>query len=147
MGQILEEDLTFLEHYGVKGMQWGVRNGGGSGTSKRQVRKEARAKNKKLNQASRAKDIDKYQKDIDKARERVKSGASSKQLEAAVTNYKSNKAKLGSREAKKMIFEARQKHFEEVQKSQQLRDGKEVAATLVVGLGAAVLAGLLSSRT
>lgn len=42
---IFDEDIDFLEHFGVKGMRWGVRNDRPSGTSRRtdrEARKDAK---------------------------------------------------------------------------------------------------------
>jgi hypothetical protein len=125
-----EIDLYFLEHHGVKGMKWGQR----------------RARNKQLNRASRANDraankvaIDKQRAKIDKARASLKKGTTKAGVKKAKANYKANKAELGSREAKKIIRKAKQKHFETQQVANQIRDGKELAGAILIGVAAETL--------
>ena len=57
MSKTAQEILNELEHYGVKGMKWGIRkdrSSKSSGTKKKSARSEARAKKKKAAAASKA---------------------------------------------------------------------------------------------
>ncbi len=138
-----QELYVFLEHYGVKGMQWGVRNEkrGESGS-----RKERRVKNRALNKASRGKDRAKFTSDIDKARARIDSGKSFKDVKKAKSQYKQNKIDLGSREARKILSKARNKYATDSAVAQQARDGKEVAKALAIAGAATILSVALRTR-
>lgn len=122
-----------LEHYGKKGMKWGQRHA--------------------ANKASRAKDRVAYDKSIDKARSRTTgttraarlglSDTGSKshtEFKKAKAQYKVDKQKMGSREARKILNKARTKRITDVNMSQQAKSGKETA---LVVLGAV---GLLSAH-
>ena len=57
MSETTQEILNELEHYGVKGMKWGIRkdrSSRSSGTKKKSSRSEARAKKKKVAAATKA---------------------------------------------------------------------------------------------
>lgn len=112
-----EESDGELSHYGKKGMKWGVR----------------RAQNKALNKASRARDREEHATSVQTARDRVKSGAAKADFKAAKADAKSRKMEIGSREVRKAIAKAREKRYEEVQKSQQYKNGKEMAITMLAG--------------
>jgi hypothetical protein len=138
IGSILENsgfsnkqiDDYFLEHYGKKGMQWGVRSN--------------RQRNRELNRRSRAKDRAKNTKEIERARARVKSGKTRNELQRAKNAHAGNKAKLGSREARKILNKAKNKHYEEVTTSQTAKNGKEVARNVLI-LGGAFAAASVAS--
>lgn len=106
----------FLEHYGVKGMKWGVR---------RDMRK--------LNKASRAKDKAKRQSEIDAARKRLGSGKNKEALKKAKAQYKIDKYEIGSREARKLVDKHKEKIRSDYETSKQLKNGKEVALAMVIG--------------
>lgn len=122
----------YLEHYGKKGMRWGERHA--------------------LNKASRAKDRAKLDKQIDRARARTTGTTRSARLgltdsgskshlefKKARAQYKVDKQKMGSREARKILNKAREKRMNDIQTSQFAKSGKET--TLVV-LGVAGVVGL-----
>ncbi len=125
---IINED-EFLEHYGKKGMQWGVKT------------QKSYSKNRALNKASRAKDKQKKTDamnvtrerlrpkaaparnkstssgrkaaradrtaDIDRARERINSGAARADRKAARAQYKQDRTSMGSREARNILRSSR----------------------------------------
>lgn len=124
---ILQEDEDFLEHFGKKGMKWGVRN----------------PENRALNKASRQKDKADYRAEIDTARDRVKSGAVKQELKDAKAQFQVDKKNLGSREARKILNDKRDSLYEEISTSNQVRDGKEAAASAVMAAGVALLVASL----
>ena len=126
----------YLEHYGVKGMRWGVRNDRRpGGTSNRQKNKASRAKDK----AERKREIAKNQKKIDIARGRVASGKTKATYKKVKSEHKANKRELGSREARKILNKAKEKRYNEIEKSKEVRDGKELVRVLLIGtLGNAI---------
>ena len=121
---IIDEDVeAFLEHYGVRGQKWGVR----------------RKQNRALNKASRQKDWEAQGKEVGEARANVKTGKTKKEFKQAKKEYKANKEKLGSREARKILNQAREKKYNEIDKSQQAKNKKEAAA--ILGIVGAVIVG------
>lgn len=136
---IVQEVDDFLEHFGRKGMKWGVRKSrpGAFATSKHKHQ---------LNKASRKKDFEKHASNVDKARGRLASGKTKRDWKKAKGEHAANKAKLGGREARKILQKARDKKFNDASVSQQARDGKEVAIILGAGAVGAILAATLSTR-
>ena len=120
----------FLEHYGKKGMKWGQRSA-----------PIDRQRNKELNKKSRAKDA----KTIEAARARVKSGQTKADFLNAKAAHAENKRKLGTREARRILYEARDKRYEEVAISRTAKNGKEVAISVATGVGALVAYVAISS--
>ena len=125
-----EESEGELSHYGKKGMKWGVR----------------RAQNKALNKASRARDRQEQATSVQAARDRVKSGATKADFKAAKADAKSRKMEIGSREVRKAIAKAREKRYEEVEKSQQFKSGKEMAVTMLAGAAALTLISVMQNK-
>jgi len=131
---------VFLEHHGVKGQKWGIRN------------QRARiSRNHALNKASRAKDkaappsftpkkaepvfgTPEYRRQIDEARKKINSGKADHEVKLAKFNHKSNKAKLGSREAKKILKAAKHKYANTAETASQVRDGKELTLKIISDL-------------
>jgi len=130
----LQKDIDWLEHHGVKGQQWGVR---------RAQKKQAKARNKALNKASRSKDFKEFEGTVDAARARRKGGAIKQERKAAKAQFHQDKAKVGSREARKILYEKRNKLSEEVAVSHQAKNGKEVAGTILAGAAIGVAYSLL----
>lgn len=124
----------YLEHFGKKGMKWGVR----SSTSDRDG-----PSNRSLNKESRQKDTQKHNKAVDKARGDVASGKVKADWKASKTQFKADKATMGSREARKIMSAKRIKLNETFYKSQEVKSGKETTLALVgTGLLAAAYVGL-----
>lgn len=169
---IIQED-AYLEHYGKKGMHWGVRRDPKTGVrpvaarldrsavgraSKANADRHDRAvSNRELNRQSRAKDRAKMDKAIDKARSRTEgttraarlglsdSGSKSHQeYKQARAQYKIDKQKMGSREARKILEKAREKRMEDVATSQAAKSGKETTVAILGGVGLIALSVLLT---
>lgn len=124
-----QEFEAYIEHYGKKGMKWGVRQ---------QFSKQNRA----LNKASRQKDLQKHEKEVKRARELTKSptffrntSKSALALKKAKSEHTENKMKLGSREANKILNKAREKHSNNIRKSGEYANGKEAAFGLIAEFG------------
>lgn len=122
----------YLEHFGVKGMKWGVR-------------REARQRNRALNKASRAKDNADWAKSVEKARIQVRKGELDKKDFDAVEQYKKDKINLGSRKAKQILAEKRQENWDTYNMSQQAKNGKEAAIQIASAVGLVMLYGALST--
>lgn len=114
-----EEVDAFLEHFGVLGMHWGVRN----------------PRNRELNRASRQKDRRKHENEVLRARAKLKSGRQTEEWIKAKDKFHRDKERIGSREARKALNKVRQKHYAEIQKSQEAANGKEAAITLLAVAG------------
>lgn len=104
----------FIEHYGVKGMKWGVR------------------KSRRLPVGS--KEARKRDASIDKARENIRTGKSAERLQRAKTAYRHDKVTLGKKEAKRQLNKAKLKNVQELQKSLTAKDGKEFTTMLIADL-------------
>lgn len=120
-----------LAHYGIKGMQWGIRR------DPRNVASRAADK------ASAAKARAKQNADIDAARRRVNSGQTRQDLKTAKRVFKTEKKTLGRREARKNLHSARLKAHTEVEKAQMIKSGGETAAALLGFIGGTVLSEVL----
>lgn len=125
-----EEIDDFFEHHGVKGMRWGQR----------------RARNRELNRASRKEDRAKHQTDVEKAREFFKSGDAKAEWKQAKADFKKNKGEIGSREARKILNKTRDQQIEKYSKSQEAKNGKEVALVVLGVVGASILGAALGSH-
>lgn len=154
MGHMLEDkgmthddiDLYF-EHHGVKGMKWGERHA---------VKKAARQKNRALNNQSRSKDRNEmaarsakqqasYTAAVDKARGRVASGKTKSDWKKAKAKYSADKARLGSREARKILQENRNKYDKDVNTARLARDGKEEMQRAIKGAVGNILVGTIAA--
>lgn len=121
-----EEVEKFLEHHGVRGMKWGQR----------------RAINRQLNKESRRKDREAHARTVQKARDKIESGKLNKEWFDAKKQFKINKEKLGSREARKILNKTKQKHWNDVATAQQAKNGKEAAASMLVVAGLVAVSAL-----
>lgn len=121
----------FLAHYGVRGMKWGQR--------------KAHAKNMRaLDKAARKEDKAKRADEIEGARNRTNSGQNQAAVKAAKAEYKANKNVVGKVAAKRALNEARDKRFEDYNKSKEYKNGKELATAIAIGLAGSVLLASLS---
>jgi hypothetical protein len=127
----------FLEHFGVRGMHWGVRN---------PEKKAARQRNRELNRESRRKDTEARDKEIEAARNRIKSGKNQGRLHKAEMEYAANRERLGSREANKILNQARQRNLEDAAIAQQAKSGRETTAAVLLATGG-ILLTVLSSQS
>jgi hypothetical protein len=119
-----EVDELLLEHFGKKGMHWGVRSN---------------PANRSMNKAARAKNMAKFKSSVETARANVAPGGkSSIALQKAKNAHAANKAKLGTFEARRILNEAKNKHYQEVRLAQQAKDGKEVTKVLLTSAAAGV---------
>ena len=128
---MIVDEEQYLEHYGKKGMRWGTRS-----ASPRSV---ARQRNKALNKASKAKERKENVRKIEKARASFDSGKADRELRKARQAHSANKTKLGSREARKILREAKQKHYNESTVAMTAKNGKEVTQNLLVAGGVGLL--------
>lgn len=129
----LQSDVDFLAHFGVKGMKWGQR-------------KEARVRNRQLNKASRKKDKSEHADEVQSARDHVNSGQSKANLKQANKDYKADKVRVGSREARKILAEKRDAEYEIIAKSQEAKNGKEVATRVLLEVGLSVIENSAARR-
>lgn len=126
-------DQYFLEHYGTKGMQWGVR-------------KERRKRNRELNRKSREKDAKKYRKEIDDARARLDSGQHTRTFRESRAQFRSDRDRFGSRVARQRRAERTEAFNRDFEAASQIRDGREAAVAILAGVGTVAVSALLSSR-
>lgn len=126
----LDQDVAFLAHYGVKGQKWGTR-------------RDRRKLNRQKNRESAAKEEADRRNDIDKARAKVSSGQAKQDWKAAKSQYKTDKMNLGSREARKILMQKREKYDETFAKSQEVKTGKELAVKMAAGFAVAGAFALL----
>lgn len=136
--QTLElEVASFLEHFGAKGMKWGVRKSSAE-----------RSAGRAMNKASRRKDTDKIDKTIDRARGRTSSGKTKAAWKKAKGEHSANKTKLGSREARKILNKAREKKYKDINNAQAAKSGKEtaVAVGILAVVGGLSIASMLANN-
>lgn len=140
-----------LEHFGVKGMRWGVRKTTSStGKSNRQLNRESRQRDRASGKAARAAENRQRDREIDAARQRVNSGKTQRDFKAAKKQFKLDKKELGTREARKKLNEARAKRMTDFEKAESYKSGSETTAAVLgtVGgtlLGVAIPAALASA--
>jgi len=113
-----------LEHFGTRGMKWGVRRSQHS-----------------MNKASRQRDRAARNASIDQARARVASGQVRREYKAAKAKYKRDRQIVGRREARKTLNSTRSKLNSEYRLSQQAKHGSETVTTVMALAGATVLSG------
>lgn len=127
---IIEEELyldheEFLDHHGVKGQKWGIRQ------------------QHQVNKASRQRERARNRKKIDAARERYRTTARSDYL-TAKSQYKIDKKNKGRAEARRILNKTKNKNVRDYNTGNQVRDGKEAAALIAGGaLGLALYTSIL----
>lgn len=141
--KIIQEDVVlaqsstsvdeFLEHYGVPGMKWGQRKASAINRN-RQLNKASRKKDKATFKSNVSKAKETHAKEVDKARTYVNSGKAKADWKAAKAQYKKDKVEIGSREARKIKAKAAKKRIDAINKSQETRDGKELAQKIISDL-------------
>lgn len=119
-----------LAHFGIKGMQWGVR-------------KAARQHNRTLNKQSRANDRKAHTDSVEAARKRINSDQQNKEIAAARAQFKIDKKKIGSREAAKKFNEVQQRHLQDFETAQMFKNGKEATVHILTIAGSVAVASLL----
>lgn len=119
-----EETEDFLEHFGVKGMHWGVRRSSGEPS--------AGARNRQLNKASRAADKATQKTEVHAARARAFGGENKAKMAAAKEQYKADKVRIGSREAKKAFNKVAESNLADLNKANEYADGKDFLKDLAI---------------
>lgn len=123
-----------IEHFGVKGMKWGVRR------DPRNV--ASRARDRAARRAARADE----NREIDAARARLNSGQIARDLKTAKRQFKVDKKEIGRREAKKKLYAARLKAQTDVEKARTIKSGSETAIAILGVVGGAVLGSAVTQR-
>jgi len=124
---IFDEEV-YLEHYGVKGMRWGKRN-------------------RALNKASRDKDWKEQEVKVLAARERVKSGETKATYKAAKKQYKTNQIELGTREARKIINEAKDQRLDDLLTARLPANRKEMIRKSIINMGSGIALTALATAS
>lgn len=148
-------ELTVLEHHGVKGMRWGVRNAvskvvvgkpDASGVTRRDKREAARATNKTTRRAiedfhdqkRRVRDAD-----IKAARENLKKA--NREYSDTKSALKAQRTAVGKNATKIALKEARAKNYQVSYKAHQDTTG-EAAVKAAIQVGAHVAAAMAEKR-
>ena len=128
-----DEDRDFLQHYGVKGMKWGVRRSqaqldrAAGRSSKKSARKESRRKNKeqrKEQQAERSRSISKARKDL-------REGVPQQRVRDAKKKYKQDKQRIGRKEARKILNKERDRLISDLELAQEPRNVLEAIESAI----------------
>jgi hypothetical protein len=126
---VIIDEEAYLEHYGVKGMQWGVR---------RENRRASRERNRKRNMTARTKaknagraNAKTHAQRVDEARRRIDSGDALADFGRAVLDYRRNRERQGSRAALDIIARAHREYGDDLRLSRQYRDGTEAAIDVI----------------
>lgn len=123
-----------LEHFGIKGMKWGVRRDPRNVASRAADRSAARKARSEQNDR------------IDVARARVRSGITRRELKDAKKQFKTDKRELGRREARKKLYAARLKAQSDVDTANMIKSGAETTGTILGIVGGVGLKALLDTR-
>lgn len=140
-GQIFASPQEALQHHGVKGMHWGVRNANGPSRSElRGMNKVARAENKVTRKAAQAKANASHDASVMKARANVASANA--QWKTAKTQYKTEKMQIGKVAAKRALNSAKDTRYKTLNKANELTVQEQKRRDRV-GIGVAILSGVL----
>lgn len=124
--------LDELAHFGVKGMKWGV------------IRDDMK-RNHQLNKASRARDRVARDSEIDAARDRV-SKVTTDDYKKIRAQYKVDKARIGSREARKKRYTKLSKLQEDTDTANMAKSGKETTTAVLIAVGGIAIKGLIAAN-
>lgn len=128
--------LEDLEHHGVKGQRWGVRN--------RQLNRASRQKDRATRRRSAAASDRIRNKQIDEARARVRSGVTKSEFKDAKKQFRVDKKTIGTREARKKLNVARLKKQTDLEKANQIKSGAETAGVIIGAVGGVALSAALA---
>lgn len=131
-----DEVDTFLAHYGVKGMRWGVKkasgSSGGNGGAARPSRKELRGMNKAARKRQRAEREEKMElNDAAIKKARADRQSTKKAIGDARKQYRQDKKMVGSVAAREVFARNTEKPFADLAKSAELTSGEAVVSELV----------------
>lgn len=132
-----------LEHYGIKGMKWGIRRENPSGRGGSRT-----PKTDKIRDAEKARKLQARldrNAAIDKARARVASGDLAREYKQAKAQYKVDKHTMGRREARKILREKKRELNTEYELSQELKSGAERTAYILTLVGGTILLSVASA--
>lgn len=137
------EDLS-LQHFGVKGMQWGVvRNF----QRNRQLNKASRMKDRQANKAAAKREDMARNKAIDAARQRIGSGQARRDLKDAKSQFKTDKKAVGSREARKKLNAVRLRNQDDTDTANLIKSGSERTGAILGVVGSVLLSSLLAANS
>lgn len=130
---------AYLEHFGVRGMKWGVRKKRDEASRREQFsryRSDRRAKKERdraLNAETRRRDRETgranartHAQRVDEARRRVNSGDARADYREARRQYRQDRQRVGSREARNILARHREDLYREMELAEQPRDVGEV---------------------
>jgi hypothetical protein len=140
--------LDELFHSGVKGMKWGHHKAQPSGSttagpSNRQLNKASRQADKAKRKTDSAEFNKKVDSDIDAARARL--AGHGQQLKEAKTQFKQDKQKVGSREARKKLNEVRTQVAVDREIAQWAKSGKETRNAVLLAVGTVAVGSILKA--
>ena len=119
-----------IEHFGVKGMKWGVRR------DPRNVASRAR------DRATRKAAAADRNREIDAARSRLRSGETRATFKTAKRQFKEDKKTLGRREARKKLYAARLKKNSDIETANMIKTGGEEVGVILGIVGAAAISSI-----
>lgn len=139
-----------LAHFGVKGMKWGVRNNGSSGSSApsrkelRGMNKVARKENRVIKKEKARKAVEDRDNEIKAARDALSKERSN--YKAAKATYKVEKKQIGRVAAKRSLHEAGERLWDTRQTASQ-KTAREQQWADAVNIGVAVTKSYAASRS
>jgi hypothetical protein len=114
------EVQDFIDHHGVKGQKWGIRQ------------------QHQLNKASRKRERQRHAKQVQSARDRYDTSARSN-YKKAKAQYKIDKRTKGRASAMRTLQKTKDKNIADFNKGMEYKDGKEVATAIALGAAGAIL--------
>ena len=113
------------------------------GRSEKSGRKKSQSRTIQKNSKANAK---RYERRVEKARANVKSGEPKAAMLRAKADYHVNKEVMGRKAARRVLYKARKKPYNEIQLSKQAKNGKEMAGQVLLAAGAYVLADVAARQ-